>query len=71
MTYLSPSSVCHVSRTWGLTFSRSQDGKLDRVVVIGAGPVGLFTALLLAQKGIKVILYETGSGINQSPRAVA
>ncbi|EED15308.1 conserved hypothetical protein [Talaromyces stipitatus ATCC 10500] len=40
------------------------------VVVVGAGPVGLFTALLLAQKGIKVIVYETGSGIDQSPRAV-
>ncbi|KAH6976887.1 hypothetical protein EDB80DRAFT_826851 [Ilyonectria destructans] len=45
--------------------------QIDAVVVIGAGPVGLFTALLVAQAGIKVIVYETGTGINQSPRAVA
>lgn len=54
-----------------LILSRLQDGQLDPVVIIGAGPVGLFTALLLAQKGIKVVVYETGPGINQSPRAVA
>lgn len=40
------------------------------VVVIGAGPVGLFTALLLAKGGVKVTLYESGEGIDQSPRAV-
>ncbi len=50
-----------------LILSRLQDGKLDPVAIIGAGPVGLFTALLLAQKGIKVVVYETGPGINQSP----
>ncbi|KAH8894413.1 FAD/NAD(P)-binding domain-containing protein [Thozetella sp. PMI_491] len=40
------------------------------VAVIGAGPVGLFTALLLAQSGVRVSVYEVGAGINQSPRAV-
>lgn len=40
------------------------------IVVVGAGPVGLFTALLLAQASVKVIVYEKGSGIDQSPRAV-
>ncbi|CEJ60599.1 hypothetical protein PMG11_09168 [Penicillium brasilianum] len=41
------------------------------VAVIGAGPVGLFTALVLAQSGINVTVFEAGEGINQSPRAVA
>ncbi|EEU33363.1 uncharacterized protein NECHADRAFT_74387 [Fusarium vanettenii 77-13-4] len=44
--------------------------QLDPVVVIGAGPVGLFTALLVAQSGIKVIVYESEAGIDQSPGAV-
>ncbi|RGP64192.1 3-3-hydroxy-phenylpropionate 3-hydroxycinnamic acid hydroxylase [Fusarium sporotrichioides] len=41
------------------------------VAIVGAGPVGLFTALLLAQAGIKVIVFETGTSLNRSPRAVA
>ncbi|KAK0129202.1 hypothetical protein ONS95_001137 [Cadophora gregata] len=41
------------------------------VAVVGAGPVGLFTALRLAKAGIKVTVFESGSGIDQSPRAVA
>ncbi|KAI6752559.1 hypothetical protein HG530_013928 [Fusarium avenaceum] len=45
--------------------------KLDATVaVIGAGPVGLFTALLLAQAEIKVTVIEAGPRLNQSPRAV-
>jgi 2-polyprenyl-6-methoxyphenol hydroxylase-like FAD-dependent oxidoreductase len=39
------------------------------VVVVGAGPVGLFTALILAQKGIKVTVIEASEGISRSPRA--
>ncbi|KAF4339930.1 3-(3-hydroxyphenyl)propionate 2-hydroxylase [Fusarium beomiforme] len=39
------------------------------VIVIGAGPVGLFTALLLAKKGIKVTVIEAAEGISRSPRA--
>lgn len=39
------------------------------VIVIGAGPVGLFTALLLAQNGIKVTVIEADEGISRSPRA--
>ncbi|KAM6508351.1 hypothetical protein FALCPG4_018224 [Fusarium falciforme] len=50
--------------------SRPQSSQLDPVVVIGAGPVGLFTALLVAQSGIKVIVYESEAGIDQSTGAV-
>ncbi|KAI7772250.1 hypothetical protein LZL87_007611 [Fusarium oxysporum] len=39
------------------------------VIVIGAGPVGLFTALILAQNGIKVTVIEADEGISRSPRA--
>lgn len=39
------------------------------VIVIGAGPVGLFTAMLLAQKGIKVTVFDADEGVSCSPRA--
>ncbi|EMD97564.1 hypothetical protein COCC4DRAFT_203938 [Bipolaris maydis ATCC 48331] len=40
------------------------------VIVVGAGPVGLFVALLLARAGIKVTVLEKSSHFDQSPRAV-
>ncbi|KAH8591631.1 FAD binding domain-containing protein [Bisporella sp. PMI_857] len=43
----------------------------DSVAVIGAGPVGLFTALILAQSGIETTVCEANPGIDQSPRAVS
>jgi 2-polyprenyl-6-methoxyphenol hydroxylase-like FAD-dependent oxidoreductase len=39
------------------------------VVVVGAGPVGLLTALGLAQQGLSVTVIDAESGINDSPRA--
>jgi len=46
--------------------------KIDtEVIVVGAGPVGLITALLLAQKGIKSLLLEQCPEVIQSPRAMA
>jgi 2-polyprenyl-6-methoxyphenol hydroxylase-like FAD-dependent oxidoreductase len=42
----------------------------DGVIVAGAGPVGLFTALRLAQAGIPVIVVEALAEIIRSPRAV-
>ncbi|GIC93648.1 uncharacterized protein Aud_010136 [Aspergillus udagawae] len=39
------------------------------VVIIGAGPVGLLTALRLAQSGIKVDIVEKEEGLGDAPRA--
>jgi 2-polyprenyl-6-methoxyphenol hydroxylase-like FAD-dependent oxidoreductase len=41
------------------------------VVVVGAGPVGLIVALMIAQAGIKCIVLEAYGEIVQSPRAMA
>lgn len=41
------------------------------VIVVGAGPVGLLTAINLASRGIKLAVLERGNGIDQSPRATS
>jgi len=41
------------------------------VLIVGAGPVGLITALNLAREGINVILLEAFDEVIQSPRAMA
>jgi len=45
--------------------------KDTEVVIVGAGPVGLIIALMIARQGIKVVLCEAFSEIIQSPRAMA
>lgn len=40
------------------------------VIVVGAGPVGLLTALYLAQAGIRVEILEKAGALSISPRAV-
>ena len=45
--------------------------KDTEVVIVGAGPVGLFVALMIAKAGIKCILLEALGEIIQSPRAMA
>lgn len=42
--------------------------KTSQVVVCGAGPVGLSTALKFAQKGLGVTIIEAGDALNASPR---
>lgn len=43
---------------------------LDSVIVVGAGPIGLLTALGLAQAGVRVTVVERGQEIVASPRAI-
>ena len=39
------------------------------VLIIGAGPVGLLSAVALAQLGVDVMVVEAEAGLNDSPRA--
>lgn len=39
------------------------------VIIVGAGPVGLLTALALAQENISVIVLEADSKVSEAPRA--
>jgi ribulose 1,5-bisphosphate synthetase/thiazole synthase len=42
-----------------------------QVIIVGAGPVGLFLALKIAQQGIKTMVIEAEAEIVPSPRATA
>ncbi|KIW59746.1 hypothetical protein PV05_00017 [Exophiala xenobiotica] len=44
---------------------------IRKVIVVGAGPVGLLTALMLGQKGIPVDVLEANDQVNSSPRGLA
>jgi len=41
------------------------------VVIVGAGPVALVTALMIAREGVNIIVLERFSEVIQSPRAMA
>lgn len=45
--------------------------KDTEIVIVGAGPVGLIIALLVAQAGIECVVLEKLGEIIQSPRAIA
>lgn len=41
------------------------------VIIVGAGAVGLMTAINLARANVQVLIVERGQGIDQSPRATS
>ncbi|KUL82028.1 hypothetical protein ZTR_11396 [Talaromyces verruculosus] len=49
--------------------SSVSDMSFSTVTVIGAGPVGLYTALILAQGGVDVTVFESGDDVVQLPKA--
>ena len=44
---------------------------VKKVVIIGAGPAGLFAALTLIEKGIKPIIYERGKEVAERKKDIA
>ena len=42
-----------------------------RVIIVGAGPAGLFAALQLIEKGIKPIIFERGKDVKSRRRDLA
>ena len=45
--------------------------EIKTVLVAGAGPVGLLTALMLARNGITVEVVEPRDKVNDAPRGLA
>ena len=39
------------------------------ILIAGGGPVGIITALALAQRGVPVRLFEGAAAVNEAPRA--
>jgi 3-(3-hydroxy-phenyl)propionate hydroxylase len=39
------------------------------ILIAGGGPVGIITALALAQRGLAVRLFEAADSVNEAPRA--
>lgn len=60
-----------ISKDIGLIYTVPKDKKLkERPVVVGCGPAGMFSALLLAQAGARPILLERGLDVDSRKRKV-
>lgn len=59
-----------VSEVNGLSFDIPACDFKDRPIVVGAGPAGLFAALLLAEAGAKPILLERGLDVDERTKKV-
>ena len=46
------------------------DGELDRPVIVGFGPAGMFCAYMLARNGFKPIILERGSKVDERTESV-
>ena len=45
--------------------------KLNKIIVVGAGPVGLVAALMLGKHGLSVDVVEANPTVNEAPRGLA
>lgn len=54
----------------GVPSPPSINGKEAPVIIVGAGPVGLLLALILARKNIRTIVLEKNDSLDTSPRGV-
>jgi len=54
----------------GAGFSFAMEKLSSQVVVVGGGPCGLISALLLARFGVKTILFEKHPGVSRHPKAM-
>ena len=59
-----------VSRVPDLTFPPIKSAIPSRPVVVGAGPCGLFAALLLAESGARPIVIERGEAVEERGKSV-
>lgn len=51
--------------------SEPMNPPFSEVVIVGAGPTGLTLALLLAKRGVKVVVLERLEQVDQRPRGIA
>lgn len=46
-------------------------GTFNKVIIVGAGPVGLLLAYMLAQQNVEVVVLESDKELNKQPRGIA